>query len=64
MGIWFLSSFFGNYFAGFVGTFGESMPRKAFYLMLIGLGLGGGVPIRLIGCPLEQVVANVSREWG
>ncbi|MGO9316088.1 MAG: hypothetical protein ACLQDI_25545 [Syntrophobacteraceae bacterium] len=64
MGIWFLSSFFGSYFAGFLGTSWERMPREAFYLVLIGLGLGCGVPIRLIRCPLEQVVANASCEWG
>jgi len=58
MGVWFLSSFFGNYFSGFLGTFWERMPREAFFLMLIGLGLCGGVAIRLLGRPLERVVAE------
>ena len=56
MGVWFLSSFFGNYFAGFLGTFWERMPREGFFLMLTGLGLGGGVAIWLLGRPLERVV--------
>jgi POT family proton-dependent oligopeptide transporter len=58
MGVWFLSSFFGNYFSGFLGTFWERMPREAFFLMLIGLGLCGGLAIWLIGRPLERVVAE------
>ncbi len=56
MGVWFLSSFFGNYLSGFLGTFWERMPREAFFLMLMGLGLGGGVAIWLLGRPLERIV--------
>ncbi len=58
MGIWFLSSFFGNYLSGFLGAFWEQMPREAYFLMLTGLGLAGGVAIRLLGRPLERVVAE------
>ena len=61
MGVWFLSSFFGNYLAGFLGTFWESMPREAFFLMLVGLGIGGGLAIWLMGRPLEGVVAERDR---
>ena len=38
MGIWFLSSFFGNYLSGYLGTFWEKMPRERFFLMLSVLG--------------------------
>jgi POT family proton-dependent oligopeptide transporter len=66
MGIWFLSSFSGNYFSGFLGTFWESMPHEAFFLMLTGLGISGGLAIWLLGRPLERVVEgegnNASRE--
>jgi POT family proton-dependent oligopeptide transporter len=58
VGVWFLSSFFGNYLAGFLGTFWERMPQEAFFLMLTGLGLGGGIAIWLFGQPLERVVAE------
>ena len=58
MGIWFLSSFFGNYFSGFLGAFWERMPREAFFLMLAGLGVAGGVAIRLLRHPIERVVGE------
>ncbi|MFZ0930033.1 MAG: hypothetical protein WAN11_15615 [Syntrophobacteraceae bacterium] len=58
MGVWFLSSFFGNYLAGFIGTFWERMPWEGFFLMLVGLGLCGGLAIWLLGRPLERVVAE------
>jgi POT family proton-dependent oligopeptide transporter len=58
MGIWFLSSFFGNYFAGFLGTYWERMPKEAFFLMLTALGIGGGGAIWLLGRPLERNLAG------
>jgi len=61
MGLWFLSSFFGNYFAGFLGTFWERMPQVAFFLMLTVLGIGGGVAIWVFGRPLEKVVGRHDR---
>ncbi|MGO9316081.1 MAG: hypothetical protein ACLQBD_30075 [Syntrophobacteraceae bacterium] len=60
MGVWFLSSFFGNYLFGFLGIFRERMDREAFFLMLTGLGFGAGVAIRVLGRPLERIVAGNS----
>jgi len=34
MGMWFLSSFFGNYLSGYIGGFYEQMPRDSFFLLL------------------------------
>lgn len=39
MGMWFLSSFFGNYLSGYLGSFYEKMPKDAFFLMLSVLGV-------------------------
>ncbi len=56
MGIWFLASFFGNYFAGFLGTFWERISHESFFLMLTALGLGGGIVIWMLARRLENVV--------
>jgi len=61
MGVWFLSSFFGNYLSGFLGIFRTRMDREAFSLMLTaGWGFGAGVAIRVLGRPLERIVAGNS----
>jgi len=31
MGMWFLSSFFGNYLSGYLGTFWDKMPKNGFF---------------------------------
>jgi POT family proton-dependent oligopeptide transporter len=61
MALWFLSSFFGNYLSGFLGTFWERMPHEAFFLMLVRLGLGGGFAIWLLGRAIERVVVGHDR---
>ena len=40
MGVWFLSSFFGNYFAGFLGTFWERMPARSLFPDAVRAGRG------------------------
>lgn len=62
MGVWFLSSFFGNYLSGVLGTFWESMPHETFFLLLMLLGIGDGVAIWVIGRPLEMVLAKDDEE--
>lgn len=57
MGLWFLSTFFGNYLAGYIGTFYSSMPTDNFFLLLTGLGVGTGVVIFSIKPLLEKSVA-------
>ncbi|MDM7917057.1 MAG: peptide MFS transporter [Candidatus Eisenbacteria bacterium] len=56
MGIWFLSSFFGNYLSGFLGTFWEKMPRGGFFLMLCVLGVAAGLAIYAVSRPLNRIV--------
>lgn len=62
MGVWFLSSFFGNYFSGFLGAFWEHMSREAFFLMLTALGLGAGIAIWLLGSPIERAITAKDEE--
>lgn len=34
MGMWFLSSFFGNYLSGYIGSYYERIPQDSFFLLL------------------------------
>jgi POT family proton-dependent oligopeptide transporter len=61
MGVWFLSSFFGNYFSGFLGTYWEKMPRQAFFMMLTLLGVCAGVAIFVLSKPVNKIVAKHDR---
>jgi POT family proton-dependent oligopeptide transporter len=61
MGAWFLSSFFGNYMNGFLGTFYEKMPKQAYFGMLTGLGLLAGVLMVIVNRPLNRVLSAHDR---
>jgi len=43
MGVWFLSSFFGNYLSGYLGTFWEKMPHENFFLLMFALSFASGL---------------------
>lgn len=43
MGVWFLSSFFGNYVAGYIGTFYDRIPKNEFFIFLAVLALIPGI---------------------
>lgn len=57
MGVWFLSSFFGNYLAGFLGTFWEKMSRDSFFIMLAVIALIAGLGIFTALKPLKQALS-------
>ncbi|QSA97000.1 peptide MFS transporter [Methylococcus sp. EFPC2] len=58
MGMWFLSSFFGNYLSGYIGSFYERMPRESFFLLLAALGIGMGLAIFALKSPLKKAVGD------
>lgn len=39
MGVWFLSSFFGNYLAGYIGSFYDNMSNESYFLIMVGMSL-------------------------
>lgn len=39
MGVWFLSSFFGNYLAGHIGTFYDNMSNQNYFMIMVGMSL-------------------------
>jgi POT family proton-dependent oligopeptide transporter len=58
MGMWFLSSFFGNYLSGYLGTYWEKMSHGSFFLMLAMLGMGAGLAIFALSKPLKNAVGH------
>jgi POT family proton-dependent oligopeptide transporter len=45
MGMWFLSSFFGNILSGYIGRLYTSMPKEGFFGVLMVLGIAAGLAI-------------------
>jgi POT family proton-dependent oligopeptide transporter len=58
MGMWFLSSFFGNLLSGYIGVFYDRMPKEAFFLLLTVLGLGTGAAIWAFNKPLRRAIGS------
>lgn len=56
MGMWFLSSFFGNYLSGYIGTFYSAMSRESFFTLLTVLGVGAGLSIFAFSRPLKKAI--------
>lgn len=62
MGVWFLSSFGGNYLNGFLGTFWEKMPKETYFLMLAALSFGAGLGIFAVLRPLKRAIGHGHEE--
>jgi POT family proton-dependent oligopeptide transporter len=58
MGMWFLSSFFGNYLSGYLGTYWEKISHSSYFLMLTVLGVGAGLAILSLKAPLQRAIGK------
>jgi POT family proton-dependent oligopeptide transporter len=58
MGMWFLSSFFGNFLSGYLGTYYEKMSRQSFFLSLAALGVAAGLAIFALRIPLRKAIGQ------
>jgi POT family proton-dependent oligopeptide transporter len=58
MGMWFLSSFFGNTLSGYVGALYTKMPKEGFFLLLTVLGVGAGVAMWAFNKPLRKAIGQ------
>jgi POT family proton-dependent oligopeptide transporter len=56
MGIWFLSSFLGNYGAGFLGQYWECMTKDKFFFAMAVISFVSGLAILLIIKPLKRAI--------
>ena len=61
MGMWFLSSFVGNYMTGYIGTFYEKMPHERYFLMLAAVGVAAGLVLFVMNRPLDRIVGGHDR---
>jgi POT family proton-dependent oligopeptide transporter len=56
MGMWLLSSFFGNYMAGALGAYYDKMSLPHFFLMLAAIGFAGTILFVIPMKPLHKMV--------
>jgi POT family proton-dependent oligopeptide transporter len=56
MGIWYLSSFGGNFLSGQIGRYYTSMSKDAFFLLLMVLGIAAGIAIALFNKLLKKAM--------
>ena len=61
MGVWFLSSFIGNYAAGFLGHYWEQLPKETFFLIMAMIGFVAGLAILSILRPLKRAMGPDER---
>lgn len=58
MGMWFMSSFFGNYLSGYIGSFYSVIPKTHFFLLLTVLGVTAGIAIAAFNRPLRRAIGK------
>jgi POT family proton-dependent oligopeptide transporter len=58
MGMWFLSSFVGNYLSGYLGTFWEKMSKEHFFAILSLVAFGSGFGMLAVLRPLKRAIGH------
>jgi len=58
MGMWFLSSFVGNYLCGFLGTYWEKMSKGGFFLLLSLVAFVAGFGMLAVLKPLKKAIGQ------
>lgn len=64
MGMWFLSSFFGNLLSGYIGQLYTKWSADSFFMLLMALGMSAGVAIWLFNKPLKSAMASATPQQG
>jgi POT family proton-dependent oligopeptide transporter len=62
MGMWFMSSFFGDYLCGYVGAYWEKMSHFNFFLLLMALACASGVCMFAVLNPLKRAIGHGREE--
>jgi proton-dependent oligopeptide transporter, POT family len=58
MGMWFLSSFFGNTLSGYIGTLYTTLSKDSFFLVLTVLGVVAGLAMWAFNKPLKRAMGS------
>ncbi len=58
MGMWFLSSFAGNYLSGYLGTYYTTMPRESFFTLMAVLAIIAAIAMAAFNKPLKSALGN------
>ena len=58
MGMWFMSSFFGNILSGYIGILYTKWSPTNFFLLLMALGVAAGLAIAAFNKPLRKAMGN------
>jgi proton-dependent oligopeptide transporter, POT family len=58
MGMWFVSSFAGNYLSGVLGTLYDDMSKTMFFLMLAAIGITTGLAMWAFNRPLKRALGT------
>jgi POT family proton-dependent oligopeptide transporter len=58
MGMWFLSSFFGNILSGYIGVLYTKWPKDVFFGLLMVLGVATGIAIWAFNKPLKRAIGS------
>jgi POT family proton-dependent oligopeptide transporter len=58
MGVWYLSSFIGNYMTGYLGTYYETISHTAFFVMLTVIAVSAGLLLFVMARPLDRIVGG------
>ncbi len=58
MGMWLMSSFFGNYLAGYIASWYDVMPKDNFFTLLTGMGIAAGLLFYGANIPLKKIIGK------
>ncbi len=63
MGMWFISSFFGNVLSGYIGKLYENktLSKPEFFWLLTGIGVATGLAIWAFASPLKKAMAHCDK---
>jgi len=64
MGMWFISSFLGNYLQGFLGTYWTKMEKSSFFFMLTGLSFVAAASMLAVMVPLKKALGEDRQKAG